>query len=235
MINLDNVTIVAVNGSGENLEIAKSLKYSTRDIKFSDVLLFSSSRERYDFCKTIDIHKLDYDGYSKFILTEIGDHIETDYFLIVQDDGFVINPSRWNPDFLEYDYIGAPWPFVHVYQNSKRWPIIHSHYYNGKTYQVGNGGFSLRSKKLMDNVKKLYTVDYDGIPEDAVICIGMRNDLESMGRKFPDVFTAASFSCEARFVDVNGIIKEFSSDHSFGFHCKETHPDKVNLLTGEIL
>jgi hypothetical protein len=36
-------------------------------------------------------------------------HIDTDYCLLVQPDGFVINPDKWDDDWYNYDYIGAPW------------------------------------------------------------------------------------------------------------------------------
>jgi len=60
--------------------------------------------------------------------------------LLVQPDGFVINPDKWDNQFFEYDYIGAPWEQVpHSYLDP--W---------GKPHRVGNGGFSFRSKKLLD-------------------------------------------------------------------------------------
>ena len=30
--------------------------------------------------------------------------------MLIHSDGYVINPSAWRDDFLDYDYIGAPWP-----------------------------------------------------------------------------------------------------------------------------
>ena len=46
--------------------------------------------------------------------------------------------------FLEYDYIGAPWP------------IDQDEHVNQKEYGVGNGGFSLRSKSKMNSHLSLY-------------------------------------------------------------------------------
>ena len=43
--------------------------------------------------------------YSSFILKELNNYIDTDFVLIVQHDGFIINPSSWNDDFLK-----IPWP-----------------------------------------------------------------------------------------------------------------------------
>lgn len=73
-------------------------------------------------------------AYSIFVLTKCPDYIETEFALIVQRDGFIINPSSWDESWLKkYDYI-APL-FV-------QYP------------KVGSGGFSLRSKELMMAVKE---------------------------------------------------------------------------------
>jgi hypothetical protein len=62
--------------------------------------------------------------------------VATDFNLTVQPDGFAINPQAWDDRFWEYDYIGAPWPWM--WGGGPYWP--------GPI--VGNGGFSLRSRKL---------------------------------------------------------------------------------------
>lgn len=36
-------------------------------------------------------------------------YIETPHVLVVQYDGFILNPDAWTDEFLEYDYVGAPW------------------------------------------------------------------------------------------------------------------------------
>jgi hypothetical protein len=76
--------------------------------------------------------------YSHFMLKDIGRFIKDEHFIVFQWDGFIINPSLWWEGFLEYDYIGAPWAESH-----------------GPDALVGNGGFSLRSSKLLDAIGKL--------------------------------------------------------------------------------
>jgi len=70
--------------------------------------------------------------YSRFVIKELGRHFRTSHLLVIQWDGYVINGKAWQEAFLEYDYIGAPWGF-HTDQ-----------------HRVGNGGFSLRSRRLFD-------------------------------------------------------------------------------------
>lgn len=45
--------------------------------------------------------------YSKFCVKELPFLIKTDYYLIQQWDGFIINPNKWSSDFLDYEYIGG--------------------------------------------------------------------------------------------------------------------------------
>ena len=43
---------------------------------------------------------------------ELGDHIHTDYAMIVHADGFIVHPEMWRDEFLKYDYIGVPGSFT---------------------------------------------------------------------------------------------------------------------------
>jgi hypothetical protein len=102
----------------------------------------------YDFMTTmcssisenIKIIKLDYSNidvkkYSE-ILTSIDfwNLFKGDKILIHQEDSLIFKDNI--KDFLEWDYIGAPWP--------KK--------LSGNLKNVGNGGFSLRTKQCMIDV-----------------------------------------------------------------------------------
>jgi hypothetical protein len=71
------------------------------------------------------------DAYSDFVLKRLLPHVATKHVLLVQWDGYVVNPAAWEPAFLECDYIGAPW------------------FWQPEGFRVGNGGFSLRSRRLL--------------------------------------------------------------------------------------
>lgn len=71
--------------------------------------------------------------YNQFVLKELANYFSTSHCLIIQSDGYVVNPYAWRDEYLAWDYIGAVWNFNHQ-------P------YAG--YHVGNGGFSLRSLRL---------------------------------------------------------------------------------------
>ena len=49
------------------------------------------------------------DAYSNFVVHKLNSYIDTDFVLLIQYDGFILNPSAWQAEYLKYDYIGAPW------------------------------------------------------------------------------------------------------------------------------
>lgn len=84
-------------------------------------------------------------AYSVFMLTEAHKYVETEHCLVVQRDGFILNPESWKPEWLELDYVA---PLFMQYDI------------------VGSGGFSLRSKILMRRIAHEYPV-WDGTQEHA--------------------------------------------------------------------
>jgi len=121
--------------------------------------------------------------YSHFMVKNLADYVSTEFVLVAQADGFIMNPWAWTDEFYNYDYIGAPW---HVHQLK---PGAHP------SHLVGNGGFSLRSKRLCDFLRDDPTI-HETHPEDVVICQKQRFYLEKHGFKFAPVELAYRFSCE---------------------------------------
>lgn len=131
--------------------------------------------------------------YNKFIVLDLNRYVQTEFCMIIQLDGFPINLEAWNDKFLSYDYIGAPWYM-------QPWPL-------DKT--VGNGGFSIRSKKFLEETSKL---DYDGIiPEDVFLCRNVDSLLKSKKVRFAPHDLAYTFSVE-----------DMPYKGQYGFHGKQT-------------
>ena len=129
--------------------------------------------------------------------------VETAFTLYVQSDGFALNKSAWTDEFLEYDYIGAPWPF-----------------HTDGLGDVGNGGFSLRSRKLHNALRALRvpTAMFNSAFEDTLICRTFRRELEeNHDIKFAPAELAAQFSVE---VPANDSKIDKWIGKSFGFHGK---------------
>lgn len=227
MLNLNDVTLVAIDGVGNDQTLIKAVNYSTKNIQFGEIKYFACSPYEIQNAEKVIIEKMSWNDCQKFTLVSLPKYINTKYMLLIQNDGFVVNSNLWIEDFVNYDYIGAAWNRGNLYHNTQRWPIVHQRLLeSGVNYNVGNGGFTLRSTKLMKRVSEIYTQEYDTIPEDLVISVCMRKTLEDEGFKFAPFEIASKFSCEIKSVD--GIT--ISSDNTFGFHCDETHPDKVKLL-----
>lgn len=185
---LPDVTLVVID-CVDLQRTTKAVNESVKNIKFGDVKILSS----IDGVGVTKIGKLkSIQDYSRFIIRELHRYIHTDYCLIVQYDGYVKNHLAWSDEFLDYDYIGAKW-----------W------YKDGSN--VGNGGFSLRSRKLLKMTAddSVFTVTH---PEDDLICRKHRKHFESRGIKFAPDEVADIFSIEGRGNDR----KQYNG--SFGFH-----------------
>ena len=205
MIDLKNVTLISVAGvRGE--KSLKAIKYSKKGINFGASKLITTSDLTDSEVEIIKIPEINYEQYNKFIVFDLYKYVDTDYLLLVQDDGFVVNPECWKDDFLDYDYIGAPWPLP-TDSFSYRDPM-------GNIIRVGNGGFSFRSKKLCKIASELdleWKSYYGYFNEDGFITCHNRAIYEEQGCRFAPVSVAKYFSHE-------GFIPELSGITPFGFH-----------------
>jgi len=155
---------------------ASSIPYDTKVLTFSDKPVISGET-RIPILPFTDIK-----DYSELCLKGLWPFIDTEHFIIVQYDGFATKTQFWEDDFLLVDYVGAIWPW-------------HS------TNRMGNGGFSLRSRKLLgalrDNKIFLDSSTKDGNNEDVIICRINRTYLEKeYSIKFAPESLAKKFSCE---------------------------------------
>ena len=209
MLKLENVTLVCVTSVNVDRAI-RALKYSCKNIEFGEVILLTDKDVSPDGITTVKTPNLDYIDYSRFIVYELHKHIQTEFALIVQDDGFVTNPNEWSDEFFKYDYIGAPFPIPAPNDNiSYRDPF-------GGLQRVGNGGFSLRSKKLLELPTRLDLEwkQYFGYwNEDGFFSVHNKHILEENGCVFPSVEVAAKFSFENKIPENEGM-------KTFGFHGK---------------
>jgi glycosyltransferase involved in cell wall biosynthesis len=206
-----NITLVAVSGIDPESAV-RPLEISMRDMEYFDVVLISHRKPdnlnpqiTFKQCKPDELQNKDpknRDDYSRFMAYRLTNYIESDYALVVHHDAHVIRPERWDYEFLDYDYIGAPWP-ANVHFTPE-----------GENVRVGNGGFSLRSKKLLDALNKLNLPLTDMgtgyYNEDGIMCVYYRKKLEENGIRFAPVPIAAKFSCEKMLED--------SDPEPFGFH-----------------
>jgi hypothetical protein len=178
MRHLPTVTLIAVTSVAVHETIA-ALRRSSAELRFARSILLSDACPSLDAADGIEWRQIRRLGsrseYSRFMVEELVNHIETEHILCVQWDGFVIRGQAWTDAFLDYDFIGARWPQFD--QNS-----------------VGNGGFSLRSRKLLEAAKHIELRENEA--EDIAICRRYRPALEELGIRFAPPHVADLFAYE---------------------------------------
>ena len=211
-----NVSIVAISDI-KLKETIFALTKSSQSLNPKKCLLFTSKiiyLNKYQ-SKLINIIRINpinsIKEYSNFIIYELHQYLETSHSLIVQWDGYICNEKEWNPDFLTYDYIGAP--FIPRDSDNN-----YSRDMNGNFHIIGNGGFSLRSKRLLEAPEKYDLKDnlkFTNSHEDGFFCVLHRNFLESKGFRWAPFNVAIKFSIESplSFQDLIEL--------PFGFHGKK--------------
>lgn len=206
-LQLPQVTLVAMTSVNVTATI-KAMEYSMKGIDFGEVVLITHKKP-FGLPKTIrysHTSKLtNIDDFNYKMVYELGDHIQTEYALIVHADGFVVNPQMWRDEFLDYDYIGAPWPLPKEGDTTTYRDIY------GNICRVGNSA-GIRSKRLMDFPKKA-NVPWEGefafgkmwFYEDGFICCKIRHLLEAEGMCIAPLDVAKYYSHEQMIPEVQGI------------------------------
>lgn len=195
-LKLKNVTLLVLHISGKPFPI-EGLEKCAKYAEFGDILILTDDTSfKHEFINVRKIPSIrTMEEYSMFFIRQLWNCFDTDFCLTTHDDGFIINPESWTDEFLNYDYIGAPWKFHGGrFRDSMNRPGI------------GNGGFSLRSKEICKYVSKNYFIINDN--EDKYYS----NVIEChkpASIKYPSVDLALQFSQETLF-DQN--------IRPFGFH-----------------
>lgn len=128
--------------------------------------------------------------YSRFMLRGLLPHVKTSHCLVVQWDGFVLDPSMWSDDFLKFDYIGPIWE---RFQDQERCSCT--------------GGFTLRSRRLLTALLDERIVSHKA--EDVCIALEYRDHLERHhGIRYADFPDARRFAIEDLY----------ENPSAFGFH-----------------
>lgn len=206
-INIPNVTLIACTSVHID-ETVLSLRKSYQDINFGAVKLLSDTIPYYlpEEISYEHIPKMNnIDDYNLYAFKYLGQHINTSHCLLVQHDSCVLHPELWDNAWLQYDYCGALWPIVpNTYIAN-----------NGEIARNGNGGFSLRSKKLLDLPLKMdwnLREEQGWRNEDGQISCYYKREMLENGIKYAPIEVAAVFSYENDAPE-NINIKEF-----FGYH-----------------
>ena len=210
-LKLPNISLLAIAHKKDVDQTQISMKISSEIIKFGAVKPLTSAQPKikYPDIEYVPIKPMNLEEFNKTMIEDLHKHFETTHCLFVQADSFVVNYKLWKDEFLKYDYIGAPW--------SDELVINENLVLNVKKNPVGNGGFSLRSRKLLQTTAK---IDYDSLKfplksEDVVVCHYLYDKMIEEGIKFAPPKLASQFSIE----NVNNLYGQ-NLDSVFGFHGK---------------
>jgi hypothetical protein len=195
---LKRVDIIAASCDKPH-EAVLALRHCMKSFDFGRAILFTSVELKLADIEVISIPPLrSWHDYNAFIL-KLNRYIHNDFVMVVQDDGFIINADNWTDAFLEYDYIGAPWPAEESWfaiQSPVLVPLMRQSFPHNR---VGNGGFSLRSRKFIE-----FSAQFDdcgGFPEDSFLCIRQFERAVIAGIRFSPLELAAVFSFETPLIE----------------------------------
>jgi len=175
----------------------RALRYCSKLFNFERIVLFSylPPTGPQDFpLEFVQIPHMDMGQFCLFHVKLVPLLIRSDFAMAVHEDGFPLDASLWRDDFLAYDYIGAPWV-------------------DGI---VGNGGFCIESRNIMQAKLKLPFMLPPLQPSDTFVCRTHRTTLAGQGIKFAPVELAVKFSTE----------QTGKKWPSFGFHGRIDQPEK---------
>lgn len=205
-LQLKNISLISFN-CVDPIRSAKALLYSSKHIDFAKMILVSNKKpvqlpSNIEFVETdAKTHK----DSCQWTYTGLPYLVDTDYCLFIHDDGFVINPHLWNPEWLQYDYIGAPWKNF------------------GQINRVGNGGFCLRSRKFFELMKR---IEYRGTHCDTELTNDYYQYFIQNGCRYAPVEVAMKFSLESRIFEC-----EYDINNCFGFHGRGM-PETISVHDG---
>lgn len=196
-LQLPTVTLMCIDCLNTDRAI-KVLEHCKTKADFGAVKLLTNIPNIYPHAeRIIPLNSLI--AYSIFMLTTVHKYIDTEHVLIVQRDGWILNPESFNPTWLDLDYIG---PIFVQYD------------------KVGSGGFSLRKKSMMKSIADV-TPSWDGTQahaeimqkkfgyyEDGVICFG----------DYHRIFKIASLGQAANFAQGGNRNPAYFREKPFGFH-----------------
>lgn len=177
MVHAENITLILIDGTVKNNDDALHEFYTFsdffgdhlndfRDI-FSEIIFLTSDNIPYEYrkeyIKYLSLPPTTFDEYQILSVYGLDNYTNADYVVTCQLDGFPLHREKWKNEFLDYDYVGAPWGrhiiwqhMLNYYVSEERelysaFPVLDN---IPRKYLVGNSGFCLRSRKFLEVSKK---------------------------------------------------------------------------------
>jgi hypothetical protein len=208
MIQLPNVTLLCID-CVDPVRATKVIEICKSKCEFGAVKLLTDA-DVPGSTKIMPLKSLV--AYSVFMLTQVYKYVDTSHMLIVQRDGWILNANSWRDAWLQYDYIG---PLFMQYNH------------------VGSGGFSLRSKRLMQAVAS-NTSQWNGTQEHADVIQSRQGYYEDGHISFHRLykkFNIAPLEVAADFAQGGNRDPLYFREYPFGYH--RTWQD-IDFATGRV-
>ena len=214
MIALPDVTLVVPTTRAHELTRITVTDLVSK-VEFGEVLIYTDSPDRLAVPGARYVQVADWPNKREsgaFYYTKAALGIGTSHALLMEWDAGACDPAMWRDEFLQYDYIGAPWGTGMC----RSWP----------GFMVGNGGFALVTKRLVE----FCDANRFPISTDMHISCNYRAQCEAAGFKWAPETVARDFAYEGW--TARGPIIPTVRPASFGYHCVTNWP---SILTREDL
>ena len=174
-----------------NLDTSFYIFHGTDNEKFIKEKLLDIRNIHYI---NLEVTNLDIEAYNQIILSNtFWNHFNTEKIIIFQTDTYSF--KSLDNEFLQFDYIGAPWK-KHICKKNK--------------VAVGNGGLSIRSKSMMLKIIEQNISRPNNMPEDVFICQIIKKqkfNLASLNQALnfstENIFNSEAFGCHKIWEETN--------------------------------
>ena len=199
---IKDVCLVAIDCYNYGLTV-QSIRNCIKKCKFDRVLFLTDIDLEIDGIEVVKISPIkSKEAYSTFVVKELYKYFDNTHCLIVQHDGTILDENQWDEKFKEYDVIGAKWLYPEGEHN------------------CGNGGFSLKSHKLLKTIANDNFIEITH-PEDEIIGRLYRRYLEN---KYSIKF-ATNEVCDKFSFELNEPVRS-----TFGCHANFWQPFKPHIV-----
>jgi SAM-dependent methyltransferase len=253
--SFEKITLVSVTGLPDARGAAMALQHSQAQMPGARALL-CSPQAPHDLAPGIEhlrIAPLNYHEYGWFMMFALWRVVTTEFALVVQEDGWVVNADNWRDEFLGFDYIGAPIHLAKIdtpqgtyWRNRFAWADEMDKPGHVVT-PIQNGGFSLRSRRFMralidhphirveipppdavegDPLRMHW--QHNALLEDVQLSGVLRPALEAVGMRFAPLELARSFSIEHAGPQLH---HGYNAMLLFGHHAKMRQLASLSPLT----
>jgi hypothetical protein len=231
----DDITVVAIHGNGGIEREIPALRKNMEALPGSKGLIITNKLIDIDIPQKLVHQTLNYESFQDFLVYGLFAYVDTDYVLISQSDGWILNPANWRDNWFDYDYIGG-------YTHAAFIPSD-NHYYTNYSWVgkpdprvVQNGGLSLRSRRFLEapikyGIMKVPMEHKELRNEDIQLCCWMRPALEKVGMKFAPKEESMLFSFEHLDHELH---KDFDLTKILGHHSRFRRLIDDNKMTIDI-